>query len=47
VKDAFGVSRETLSKAHHHHYTLKRVVKELTSQSVSTGYSQSKKKRKR
>jgi hypothetical protein len=35
-----------ISKAHHHHYTLRRVVKELAGQGASTGYSRSKKKRK-
>ena len=40
MKDAFGVH-----KAHHHHYTFKRLVKELTSQGASTTYDQSKRKR--
>jgi len=34
-----------ISKAHHHHYTLRRVIKELASQGATTTYDRSKRSR--
>jgi len=45
MKDAFGVEHEVF-KAHHHH-TLKRVFKEITLQTGSNGWDQTKRKSKK